>query len=177
MFRRFFVGLFEGLVIGVALGLASARGLGLTTPGALVAALLAAAVGLLVGLVAGRPFWAPNAKTEALLKAGTGALVGAGLSFALGRWLTAPVDLSQFALGVGPVGKLTAVSLPAIACALSLFFELDDTSASRTEAKLPPAQVKQRLASREAQSELAELDDLNELEESHPSADRKSEKR
>lgn len=166
MFRRFFLGLFEGLVLGLSLGVASARGLGLTTPGSITAALLAGAVGFLVGLVAGRPVWAPGAKVEALLKAGAGALVGAGLSFALGRWLTVPVDLNQFALGAGPVGKLTAVSLPAIACALSLFFELDDTSSTGTNAQANAARPKQRLAPRtEEPDERSELDERGEESE------------
>jgi hypothetical protein len=159
MLRRFFLGLIEGLVIGVALAIASARGLGLTTPGRVTAAVLAGAVGFLVGLVAGHPVWARDAKTEALLKAGVGALVGAGLSLALGRWLVAPVDLSQFALGAGPVGKLLGVSLPAIACALSLFFELDDTSSQSAPARVPAASAKKRqtLAANDA-PELEELE-------------------
>ena len=127
MLRRFFLGLIEGLVIGLGVAVASARGLGLSTPDRVTATLLAAAVGFLVGLVAGRPVWARDAKTEALLKASVGALVGAGASLGLAHLLHAPVDLSSFELGVGPVGNLLAVSLPAIACALSLFFELDDT--------------------------------------------------
>jgi hypothetical protein len=158
MLRRFLLGLIEGLVIGLALAVASARGLGLATPGRVTAAVLAGAVGFLVGLVAGRPVWARDAKTEALLKAGVGALVGAGLSLALGHWLAAPVDLSQFALGAGPVGKLPAVSLPAIACALSLFFELDDTSSRTAPARVaaPPAQKRQTLPAND-DAELAEL--------------------
>src|SRR3982751_3895691 len=129
MFRRFLLGLIEGLSIGIALALAAVHGLGLATPGPWLAALLAAVVGLTVGLIAGRPVWAKNAKVEALLKSGAGAVVAALLSLAARRWLHAPVDLSEFSLGIGPVGQLTAISLPAIACALALFFELDDGGA------------------------------------------------
>ena len=173
MVRRFLLGLSEGLVIGLGLGVAAARGLGFTTPGPLVAALLAGVVGFLVGLVAGRPVWARDAKTEALLKAGAGALVGAGLSFALGRWLTAPVDLSQFALGAGPVGKLTAISLPAIACALALFFELDD------DGSIAPKKARSALEQRVAPPGAAahELDELDELVGARDSSDTKHEKR
>ena len=172
MLRRFFLGLFEGLVIGLALGVISARGLGLTAPNAIIAALLAGGAGFLVGLVAGRPVWARDAKTEALLKAGAGALVGAGLSLALGHWLKAPVDLSQFALGVGPVGKLTAVSLPAIASALALFFELDDGGSASSNARLIAGSAKRRLP-----AQVDELSELDELDEPSDETERRQEKR
>ena len=171
MFRRLlrlFLGLVEGLVIGVALAMASARGLGLSAPGTVLAALLAAAAGLAVGLIAGRPVWARDAKTEALLKGGVGALIGAGLSVALGRWLTPSVDLAALTLGSGPAGRLVGVSLPLIATALALFFELDNTSTSAERPPLPAAKSKQRL------STSSELDDEIGLE--HES-ERKIEKR
>jgi hypothetical protein len=174
MLRRFFLGLIEGLVIGLGLAIASARGLGLTTPGSATAAALAALVGCLVGLVAGRPVWARNAKTEALLKAFVGGLVAAGLSLALGRWLSAPVDLSPFALGAGPVGKLLAVSLPAIACALSLFFELDDTGSPASKARLPTAPARRAPP---AANRSSERDELDEPDEPSDSASRDLEKR
>jgi hypothetical protein len=126
MLRRLLLGLVEGLVIGVAIGVASVRGLGLVSPGGVVLALLGALAGFTVGLVAGRPIWARNAKTEALLKAAAGALGGFGLTFALRHWLKVPVDLAQFSLGAGPAGELSAVALPAVAAALGSFFELDD---------------------------------------------------
>ena len=169
MFRRLFVGLFEGLVIGIALAVASARGLGLSAPGTVATALLAAASGLAVGLIAGRPFWARDAKTEALLKGGVGALIAAGLSVALGRWLTPSVDLTALTLGVGPAGKLVGVSLPLIATALALFFELDNTGADAENARLPATKSKQRLVSP------SELEDEIGLEEDE--SERKIEKR
>ena len=168
MFRRLFVGLFEGLVIGIALAVASVRGLGLSAPGTVLAALLAALSGLAVGLIAGRPFWARDAKTEALLKGGVGALIAAGLSVALGHWLTPSIDLAAFTLGAGPAGKLVAVSLPLIATALALFFELDNTGADATSARLPATKSKQRLASS------TELEDEIGLEDE---SERKIEKR
>ena len=127
MLRRLLLGLVEGLVIGLALGVGSARGLGLSAPGGIALALLGAGAGFLVGLVAGRPVWARDAKTEALLKAGVGALGGAGLSFAAEHWLRVPVNLSAFQLGAGPAGLLSSVALPLVTTVLALFFELDDS--------------------------------------------------
>jgi hypothetical protein len=172
MLRRAFLGLFEGLVIGLGLAVLSAQ-LGLSAPGGIMRALLAAGVGFLVGLVAGRPVWARAAKTEALLKAGVGALVAAGLSLALGRWLTLPVNLTAYGLGAGAAGGLAAVSLPAIACALALFFELDDTTGSAAPAPLPGASSKQRLAA----NELDQLDQPGELEALDDEAAHKTKKR
>ncbi len=123
-------------MIGLALGVAFARGLDLGSPNALVAGALGALAGFVVGLVAGRPIWARDAKTEAFLKACSGAALGGfGLSFALRRWLKLELDLSAFSLGVGPAGQLSAVVLPAVSTALSLFFELDDDG-SRTSAQV-----------------------------------------
>jgi hypothetical protein len=166
MLRRLFVGLFEGLVIGMALAIAAARGLGLSAPGALVAAALAGVAGFLVGLVAGRPIWARNAKTEALLKAGVGALVGVGLSFALGHWWSLPVDLSAYSFGAGPAGQLAALTLPLIASVLALFFELDDTDGPIRPGLSPP-RTKQRLAASDESTDDAELDELSELPRPH----------
>jgi hypothetical protein len=173
MLRRLFVGLAEGLVIGLAMALAVIRGLGLRTPSALLAAALAGGAGLLVGLVAGRPIWARDAKTEALLKAGVGALVGAGLSFALGRWWSMPVDLSAYSLGAGAAGTLAVLTLPAIACALSLFFELDNTDGA-AKPRISAPRGKQRLAAPEEPAQGAEHDSLDELDEL---AEHKREKR
>jgi hypothetical protein len=135
MLRRLLLGLLEGLVIGLALGVGAARGLGLRAPGGLALVLLGAGAGFLVGLVAGRPVWARDAKTEALLKAGVGALGGAGLSFAAERWLRVPLNLSAFQLGAGPAGLLSFVALPLVTTLLALFFELDD-SKDEAESKL-----------------------------------------
>lgn len=172
MLRRMFVGLVEGLVVGVALAIAAARGLGASAPGAFLTALLAALAGLVVGLVAGRPIWARDAKTEALLKAGVGAAIGAGSSFAIGRWLVMPLDLSAYSFGAGPAGKLAAVSLPLIACALALFFELDNTGDGKEQPR-----IQKRSHSRlEAAPSEASSDDDSEPFEDQP-ASRKHEKR
>src|SRR4051794_28836967 len=122
MFRRSLLGLVEGLLVGLGLAFACARGLGAAAPGALLLILLGALAGFLVGLVAGRPVWARDAKTEAILKASAGALFGAGLSFAMQRWLSLPLNLSVLSFGSGPAGQLAGVTVPAVACALALFF-------------------------------------------------------
>ncbi len=157
MLRRLLLGLFEGLVIGLALGVGAARGLGLSAPGSVVSLLLGAGAGFLVGLVAGRPVWSPNGKTEALLKAGAGALGGAGLSFAAQHWLKVPLDLSAFELGVGPAGTLSAAVLPLVATTLALFFELDDDGAGRAPARVSVAQ-KQRVSAATPSDALDELE-------------------
>ncbi|MES1173761.1 MAG: hypothetical protein ABUL62_05480 [Myxococcales bacterium] len=175
MLRRLFVGLVEGLVIGIALAVAAARGLGMSAPSAVFAALLAGIAGFIVGLVAGRPVWARDAKTEALLKAGVGALIGVGSSFALGHWLSMPLDLTAYTFGAGPAGKLAAVSLPLIASALALFFELDNTESSEAKPQFVAPRTKQRLDASSGADELTsetELDALDELP-----AERKREKR
>jgi hypothetical protein len=135
MLRRLLLGLCEGLVIGLVIGVACARGLGLSSPGSVVAAALSALAGFAVGLIAGRPIWAHHAKTEALLKAAAGALGGFGLSFALRHWLKMEVDLSAWSLGAGPAGQLSATTLPVVTTVLALFFELDDDGKSSGEAR------------------------------------------
>ena len=132
MLRHLLLGLMEGLVIGLALGAGAARGLGLSAPGGIVLALLSAGAGFLVGLVAGRPVWARDAKTEAMLKAGVGAAGAAGLSLAARHWLKVSLNLSAFHLGAGPAGMLSSAVVPLVATVLALFFELDD---SKDEAK------------------------------------------
>ncbi|HEY1535007.1 MAG TPA: hypothetical protein VGF76_13365 [Polyangiaceae bacterium] len=180
MLRRLLLGLVEGLVIGLALGVGSARGLGLSAPGGVVLALLGAGAGFLVGLVAGRPVWARDAKTEALLKASVGALVGAGLSFAAAHWLKVPLDLSAFQLGVGPAGMLASATLPLVATVLALLFELDDDGAGRANARTGSARSKRRLApggGSTERDELKELAELGDRDESNDESERKLGKR
>ncbi len=163
MLRRLLLGLVEGSVIGLALAIALSRMLGLTAPGAVVSALLAGGAGFFVGLVAGRPIWARDAKTEALLKGVAGAVVGFGGSFALRRFLGLPLDLNAFSLGAGAAGQLTAVTLPVVSTALALFFELDHDG-SRAEPRLEGAHTKRRIepsTSRAASDEVDELDALD----------------
>jgi hypothetical protein len=173
MLRRLFIGLVEGLVIGIALAVAATRAFGASTPSVSFAALLAASAGFVVGLVAGRPIWARNAKTEALLKAGVGALVAVGLSFALGRWLALPLDLNAYSFGAGPAGKLTALVLPLISVALSSFFELDNSAGGEAKPLAAPG-ARQRLQSSEPNSPMSETD-REAFDE--PPAERNNEKR
>lgn len=169
MLRRLLLGLAEGLALGLALGVASARGIGLASPGGAVALLLGALAGFAIGLVAGRPIWARNAKTEALLKAAAGAFAGAGLSFALRHWFSLTVDLTSFSLGAGPAGHLPALTVPAVTTLLALFFELDDDG-TRT----PPLPSAER---RRFDSERSDSSSSDEPEVEHDDVDRKREKR
>lgn len=155
--RRFLsvalLGLSKGLVIGIALAVVAARGLGLSAPNPLFAALLAGVAGSLVGLVAGRPIWDRDAKTEALLKAAVGALIGVGSSFALRRWLPVPLNLSSYGLGAGAAGTLAALCLPLISAVLAMFFELDNGAEREPKTRAP-------LASRQRVKVRAEADEL-----------------
>ena len=141
MIRRLFVGLVLGLIIGglVATGLVA----GLHVPmflgsgGAALAYLAAALTGTLTGLFAGKPIWSSGGKVEAGLKAFFGALVGAGLMFALRQWGGGfHIDLTALnAGGAGAAGELPAASLPLIAAVLGAFFELDNTSGGEEESR------------------------------------------
>src|SRR5580658_7988684 len=135
MLRRLLVGLVLGLVVGGLVAAGFVQGLhvltfGDGTGGALFAYATAAVTGVLTGLVAGKPIWASGAKIEAGLKAFFGALIAAGLMFALRRWLTSPVDLGFLGGGEGAIGELPAASLPLVAAVLGGFFELDNTGGS-----------------------------------------------
>src|SRR3979409_2609457 len=90
MLRRLFLGLVLGLVVGGLLAAGIFAGLKIETfagsTGGALAYLAAAFAGVLTGLVAGKPIWASGAKVEAGLKAFFGALIAAGLMFALRQW-------------------------------------------------------------------------------------------
>jgi hypothetical protein len=141
MLKRLLLGLVIGLVVGglvagvaiEVLGLMSFAGAG----GAALAYVLAALTGVLVGLVAGTPIWARGGQIEAGLKAFFGALLGAGLMFAMRTWLGVSVDLTALHAASGPdvVGNLPAASLPLIAMVLGGFYELDNTPAPSDDAK------------------------------------------
>jgi hypothetical protein len=165
MLRRLLVGLFEGLLIGGALGVGAARGLGLSAPGSILAMLLGAGTGFVVGLVAGRPVWARDAKTEALLKAAVGAVGGAGLSLAAGHWLKVPLDLSAFGLGAGPAGALSSVALPLLATLLAVFFELDDNGPKNARTRIASAPSARRVAIPEASADQNDQNDDSEHDE------------
>ena len=133
MVRRLLVGLFLGLIVGALVAAGFVRGLGILTfgegaGGALFAYASAAVTGVLTGLVAGKPIWASGAKIEAGLKAFFGALLAAGLMFALRQWAEGiPVPVTAFTPENLHVGDLPAVALPVLAAALGGFFGLDNT--------------------------------------------------
>jgi hypothetical protein len=164
MLRRLLVGLIEGLAIGLGLGLLAARGLGWSSVSGLTAAAFSAFAGFLVGLIAGRPVWARDAKTEALLKAGVGAVAGVGLSFAIRHWLKVQIDLSALRLGVGSAGSLSATLLPIVTTALALLFEFDHDGATRTATRVAGG-ARQRLAASKNASELEEVGELRKSDE------------
>ena len=146
MLKRLTVGLIEGLVLGALMALVTIKVLGLASFAGVIAYLIAVVVGALTGLVAGKPIWAREAKIEAGLKAFVGALLSAVLLWMLRRFAQVDVDLGAFGAGAGKIGELPAVSLPLIATALSLLFELDNTGQGKGQtagAALPKARVEQ----------------------------------
>ncbi len=154
------------------------------TGGAVLAYLTAALTGVLTGLVAGKPIWATGAKIEAGLKAFFGALLAAGLMFALRQWaggfhppITAvtPEDL--------PIGDLPAAALPIIAALLGGFFELDNTGGGSEDAdkkKGESSGAKKRIAAGEektngqSKSRVAEDDDEGEAEQAAAAAPKRA---
>ncbi len=152
MLRRLLIGLVLGLVVGGLVAVGLVAGLGVATfssaGGALLAYLVAALTGVLTGLVAGKPIWSSGAKVEAGLKALFGALVGAGLMFALRKWAGSwTINLPAIgANGATAVADLPAASLPLLAAALGAFFEVDNTGEDEGDGKGGPAKARRRVA-------------------------------
>ncbi len=168
MLGRLLVGIVKGIVLGGLLGFGLLK-LGQAVPIAIVAYLAAAVTGILIGLIAGKPIWAPDAKIEAGMKAGVGALLGVGLMFAARRWLTMPVptpllDITRAQVqGAAPsLGYFGMTSLAAIAAVLGGFYDADNTpepdKAQAKDAKAPA--TKSRIAETPSDEELE--DDLSE---------------
>jgi hypothetical protein len=159
MLRRLLVGLLLGLFVGGLVAAGLVEGLNVLrfssgTGGAILAYLTAALTGVLTGLVAGKPIWASGAKIEAGLKAFFGALIAAGLMFALRQWAGAwTLDLPAIgAVGPTSVGDLPAASLPLLAGVLGGFFELDNTERSEADGKKAgPATGRQRVGANVAE--------------------------
>lgn len=140
MLGRLLIGIVKGLLVGGLIGFGLAK-LGAAAPIAVIAYLAAAVTGVLIGLVAGKPIWAKDAKIEAGMKAFVGALLGAGLMYAVRRWLTMPVpialgplsaantSLGEAATSTGTIGGLAVTSLAAIAALLGGFYEADNDPA------------------------------------------------
>jgi hypothetical protein len=138
MLKRTLSGLFKGLLIGGLLALLLTKGLGVVTFGAVLAYAFAVLTGALTGLVAGKPIWARDARIEAALKAIAGALLAAGMMFALRRWAGYSIDLQALGAGTGVVGDLPLVSLPVISTVLAMAFDLDNTPGGDEAAKSRP---------------------------------------
>jgi hypothetical protein len=155
MFRRLLVGLILGLVVGGAVGAGLFAGLGVQTfssdGGVWLAYPAAVVAGVLTGLVAGKPVWAAGAKIEAGLKAFFGALLAAGMMFALRQWGT-PLEVPNWpaigAHGLTPVSDLPVIALPLVAALLGAFFGLDNTGdeGSAADRGTPPANARSRVA-------------------------------
>jgi len=145
MIKRLLVGLVLGLVMGSLVAAVVVKGLGLLSFSPALAYVFAAATGVIIGLVAGKPIWAQGGQIEAGLKAGFGALVGAGLMYAMRRWLQLDVDLTSFGAGAGSVAELPATSLPLIGAVLAGFYSADNTPEAAGEGK---SESKPRLAAK-----------------------------
>src|SRR6185436_16816022 len=123
-----------------------------------IAYLAASVTGVLIGLIAGKPIWAKDAKIEAGMKAFVGALLGAGLMFAVRRWLTMPIPIDLGILAAaneslsetaktGTVGGLAMTSLAAIAAVLGGFYEADNDPTDENEKETPASATKKAPAS------------------------------
>jgi hypothetical protein len=188
MIRRLLLGVVLGLVVGglVAFGLVGGLHLalfGADTGGAIFAYVAAALTGVLTGLVAGKPIWASGAKIEAGLKAFFGALLGAGLMFALRQWVHVTPDVAALAPGVSPAAlheaalyAYPALSLPILAAVLGGFFELDNTGGGeKADDKGSAGGAKKRVADGKVNGTAGprvEEDDEGEAEEAAPAAKR-----
>lgn len=165
MLGRLIVGILKGLVLGSLIGFGLLK-LGMAFPSAVVAYLAAALTGVLIGLVAGKPIWAKDARIEAGMKAGVGALLGLGLMFAARRWLTMPVPegllsvtgaTAQAEAGAASLGTFAMTSLAAIAAVLGGFYDADNTpEPEKAEGKdeKKPAGSKARIAQAPADEDL-----------------------
>lgn len=163
MLKRLLMGLVKGVLVGGLLGVVLVKGLGIATMGVWLAYGLAVITGVLSGLVAGKPIWAKGARIEASLKAVVGALLGAGAMYVIQRWLGVHLDLGQF--GQGSVGQLPIVSLPLVATALSLLYEIDNTGGDEDESEAPSTsgkKQKKRVAAGTSDDEEAEAEALEE---------------
>jgi len=157
--KRALIGILKGALVGGLLAAAVIYGLGFTVFPIWLAYLGAVATGALTGLVAGKAIWERDSRIEVSLKAAVGALIAAGAMFAIRKWLNVSLDLGP--LGHGNVGQLPVTSLPMIATALALFYEIDNTG-EPAQAKAGPKSRVEAPKSRapELESDLdAELED------------------
>jgi hypothetical protein len=126
MLKRLVVGLAEGAFSGALVAIVVER-LGLGWDGPPVVYCATALLGVVTALVAGKPFWASGAKTEAAIKAAAGAFIAVVSMYGIRKWL-ADVTLGGGLLGKGPaaLGDLPRAALPLVGMALALVFEIDD---------------------------------------------------
>jgi hypothetical protein len=185
MLRRLFLGLVIGLLMGGLVAAGLVAGLHIMsftdTGGAVLAYLTAALTGVLTGLVAGKPIWASGAKIEAGLKAFFGALLAAGLMFALRQWVNLDVPATAITPAGGHLGELPATALPIIAALLGGFFELDNTGGPEDATKKGESGgAKKRIAAGEektngqSKSRVVEDDDEGEAEQAAAAAPKRA---
>jgi len=117
--------LLAALVTGTAVALAR-YGLGVTAFEPFGAYLAAVCIGAVLGLVTGKPVWAKGARIEAGLKAFFGALVAAGLMFALRSWVSVDLDLTFLGLDSSVTQKHPALAFPSVGLLLTLLFSIDN---------------------------------------------------
>lgn len=160
MLKRALIGLLKGVLVGGALGAGLVYGLGVPVFAAWLAYVAAVVTGAVTGLVAGKPIWQKDARIEAGLKAVAGGVVGALAMFGIRQWLGVSIDLGE--LGKGALGDLPLTSLPLVATALALFFEIDNTG----DDPKAGATTKKRVEGEKASVD--QVDDLAEEEESAP---------
>ncbi len=171
MLKRLILGLVIGLVVG---GLAAAAavemgfGVAIDAGQVVVLYILAALTGILTGLVAGKPIWSKGGQIEAGLKAFFGALLGAGMMFAIRTWIHPSLSLSFIQPAMtGDLGTLPVASLPLIAAILGGFYELDNTPApddgAKKEAKAANTTGKKKGNVRVAQAHSDEEEEAEEV--------------
>jgi len=156
MLKRLLFGLVLGVLVGGLVAAGVVKVFGAVFAGALLAYVAAVVTGVAAGLVAGKPIWQKGASIEAGLKAFFGALLAAGIMFALRRWVDINVDLSAFGAGAGSLGSLPATSLPIVATLLSVFYELDNTDASKEGEEHGKADAPKRIAQSSTRARVAD---------------------
>lgn len=188
MIGRLLLGLLKGILVGGLFGFGIANIPGLAAPGAVAHYLLAAAAGVLVGLVAGKPIWAKDAKIEAGMKALVGAVIGAGLMFAVRRWMTVPfpdvaalakftvpnTSLGESAGSHGTIGGLALTSFALVTGVLGMFYDADNTPGAEDKSKAA-TDTKDASKTRVATSKAPAID-LDDLEDEVPGDKKKAQK-